>query len=258
LTAHRQACVLDRPQRGLDAACGIAVRDEGEQPSEPLGSDDFRGAEPVDLVALRVSPIRKCSVFSEREQPARVGATMLSGRGTQLPGVSGERHATAPRRRVAADIFVALAAKYAVLERAQVHASRSSHHALQRNSATTGSEVQGASSQTRSTPSVARLVELDAPKAPALERREQDTRAVVAAAGERDRLARLQQREHEGCRRAGAGREDQRLAAFELAELSLDGERVGMRIALVVELAGLPVAVRPDRCAFDGLHEGGL
>jgi hypothetical protein len=98
------------------------------------------------------------------------------------------------------------------------------------------------------------LVELDVAHAPALERVEEHAGAVVAALGERDRLAGLQQGEHQRRRRAGAGGEEQRLAALELRELGLGRKPVRVRIALVVQLARLTLPVGPDRRAVERLH----
>ena len=62
------------------------------------------------------------------------------------------------------------------------------------------------------------LVELDVLEAPLAECLERDAGAEVAALGERDRVPRLQERQDQcGCR-AGAGREEQGLAAVELPE----------------------------------------
>ena len=95
------------------------------------------------------------------------------------------------------------------------------------------------------------LVELDVLEAPALELAEERRRPVVAALGDRDRVARLQQREDERGRRAGARGEEERLAALELTERALRGDSGRVRVALVVELAGLAVLVRPQRRAVD-------
>ena len=80
--------------------------------------------------------------------------------------------------------------------------------------------LDGASSQTRSTPSGggARLVELDEPDAPALELAEQNAGPVVAPFGEGDRLARRQQPEHAPSSAADAGREEQRMPAVQRAQ----------------------------------------
>ena len=76
-------------------------------------------------------------------------------------------------------------------------------------------------------------------------------RPEVAALGDRDRVARAEQSEHDGGRRAGAGREEERLAAVELTERLLRRDAGRMRVALVVELARLAVLVRPQRRAVD-------
>ena len=47
-----------------------------------------------------------------------------------------------------------------------------------------------------------------------------------------------------------------RLAALELAERTLRRQAVRMRVALVVQLARLAVAVGPDRRAVERLHAG--
>ena len=61
------------------------------------------------------------------------------------------------------------------------------------------------------------LVELHVLEAPARELPEERRRAVVAALGDRDRVARPQERQDDRGRRAGARREEKRLAALELA-----------------------------------------
>ena len=96
------------------------------------------------------------------------------------------------------------------------------------------------------------LVELDLAEAPALERpRSVTARAVVRARGERDRVARREERERERGRRGRARREEERLAAVEPRErrLGLDAGRV--RVALVEEVARLAVLVRPRRRAVE-------
>ena len=95
------------------------------------------------------------------------------------------------------------------------------------------------------------LVEEDVPKPPALELGERDAGAVVGVLGERDRLARLEQREHDGGRRRRSRGEEDGLAALELAEraLGLDPDRV--RVARVVERPRLAVHVGPGRRAVE-------
>ena len=95
------------------------------------------------------------------------------------------------------------------------------------------------------------LVELDVLQAPALEDPEHRRRPEVAALGNGDRVARAEQPEHDRGRRPGAGREEERLAAVELAERLLRRDSGRMRVALVVELARLAVLVRPERRAVD-------
>src|SRR5918992_2413260 len=92
-----------------------------------------------------------------------------------------------------------------------------------------------------------RLVELDDADSPALEHAQQDRRPVVGLIWDGDGPAGLEEREDEGRDRAGAGREEERGAALELAEgtFGLDPDRMG--VALVVELARLAVLERPDR-----------
>ena len=102
------------------------------------------------------------------------------------------------------------------------------------------------------------LVELDVAHTPLRERLEGAARPEVAALGERDRVARLQQRQDECRRRAGARGKEQRLAALDRAERVLrrrDRRRV---VARVVETAGRPVLVRPDRRAVEIVHDLGL
>ncbi len=104
-----------------------------------------------------------------------------------------------------------------------------------------------------------RLVELDVAQAPRLERLEGDARAEVAAGRERDRVARLQHREHERGRRARARGVEERRAAVQLAEarLGLDDGRVA--VARVEELARLaPLVVGPDGGAVERVHGGNL
>ena len=62
------------------------------------------------------------------------------------------------------------------------------------------------------------LIELDVLEAPLAECLECDAGAEIAALGERDRVARLQEREDECSRRAAPGREEQGLPAVELPE----------------------------------------
>ena len=62
------------------------------------------------------------------------------------------------------------------------------------------------------------LVELDEEHAPGLELAKEDAGPVVAALRERDRLAGREQAEHGRGRRGRPGGEEQRVAAFELAE----------------------------------------
>ena len=72
------------------------------------------------------------------------------------------------------------------------------------------------------------LVELDDAEPPRRERGEGDAGAVVPAAGERDRVARLEQRQGERRRRTGAGREEERGAAVQLAQRGLGGRDRGL------------------------------
>ena len=115
----------------------------------------------------------------------------------------------------------------------------------------------GASSQTRSAPLGRRagLVELDVADAPALERVEEHAGAVVAALGERDRLAGLEQARApapssapvpEGKRSASPP------SSSPSARSAASAVRVG--VALVVQLARLAVPVGPDRRAVERLH----
>jgi hypothetical protein len=100
-----------------------------------------------------------------------------------------------------------------------------------------------------------RLVELDEPNAPGLERAEEHSGPVVGTLGQRDGLPRLEQAEDERGGRPGAGGIHERLAALELRERALGRDRVRMAVALVVERARLAVAVRPDRRAVERLHD---
>ena len=118
----------------------------------------------------------------------------------------------------------------------------------------------GASSQTRSTPSGggAGLVELDLAEAPARELVEHDAGAVVGAFGERDRLPGREQREHDRRARRRARGEEERLAAVERAELSLGlGERRA-REARVVNAPGSPSSYGQvvERSIGVGTHGG--
>ena len=90
------------------------------------------------------------------------------------------------------------------------------------------------------------LVELHVLEAPALELPKERRRPVVAAFGDRDRGAGLEESQDDRCRRSGTGGEEERLAAVELAEDVLGGHAGGVRVALVVELAQLAVLVRPE------------
>ena len=100
-----------------------------------------------------------------------------------------------------------------------------------------------------------RLVELNDADAPPLEGGERDPSPVVAPAGERDRVARLEQREDERRRRAGAGGEEEGRAAVQLPERGLGGGDGRVAESLVVEVARLAaLVVRPHRRAVEGLH----
>ena len=100
------------------------------------------------------------------------------------------------------------------------------------------------------------LVELDVAEPPALQRLEGHARAEVAARRERDRVARLQRREHERRRRARAGREQQRRAAVELAQPRLRLRHRRAAVAGVEELPRLAaLVVGPDRRPVERLHE---
>src|SRR6266513_973527 len=95
------------------------------------------------------------------------------------------------------------------------------------------------------------LVELDHAQTPASQLREGHARAEVAAFGERDRVPGRKEGEHQGGGCSRTGGEEQRVAAVQLAEPAF-GLRAGrVPVALVVELARLTVAVRPDRGAVD-------
>ena len=76
--------------------------------------------------------------------------------------------------------------------------------------------------------------------------------------GQPDRLPGLELGEDEGSDRGGSGGEEERLAAFELAEraLGLDTRWVG--VPLVVELTWLAVSVGPDGRAVERLHDATL
>ena len=100
----------------------------------------------------------------------------------------------------------------------------------------------------------ARLVELDVAQAPGGECLEQLPSPVVGTFRQRDRLPRPKLREHERGDRSGAGREEERGASFEGAELALRRCTGRMAVALVPEAAGISVLVRPDGRAVEGLH----
>ena len=103
------------------------------------------------------------------------------------------------------------------------------------------------------------LVELDNAESPVCERGERDPGAVVAAAGERDRVAGLEQRQDERRRRACAGGEEQRGTAVELAQRGLGGRDRRAAEALVVKLRQLAMlVVRPDRGPVERLHRSSL
>src|SRR6478736_1912940 len=95
------------------------------------------------------------------------------------------------------------------------------------------------------------LVELDVTQAPTFELCEQHARPEVRALGERDRVARGEEGEDECSRSAAARWEQQSVPAVELAELTFRLGTGGVAVALVDELAWLPVLVRPDRGAVD-------
>src|SRR5256885_7870794 len=83
------------------------------------------------------------------------------------------------------------------------------------------------------------LVEFDVAQPPLSQRLEGDARSEVAPFGERDRVARPEQGEDEGSRRAATRREEQRASAVELAEAGFGlGERRAA-IAGVIELPRL-------------------
>ena len=113
----------------------------------------------------------------------------------------------------------------------------------------------GASSQTRSTPSGGAPVWSNSTytQAPTFELVEQHAGPEVRALGERDRVARGEEGEDERSRSAAARCEQQSVPAVELAELPLRLDAGGVAVALVDELAGLPVLVRPEGGAVD--HE---
>src|SRR5256885_12494836 len=81
------------------------------------------------------------------------------------------------------------------------------------------------------------LVELDVAQAPLRQRLEGDARSEVAPFGERDRVARPEQGEHEGGCRSATRRKEQRVAAVELAEA---GFGLGDRRAAVAGVVELP------------------
>ena len=97
------------------------------------------------------------------------------------------------------------------------------------------------------------LVELDVTQAPTFELFEQHAGPEVRALCERDRVARGEEGEDERSRSAAARCEQQSVPAVELAELPLRLDTGGVAVALVDELAGLTVLVRPDGGAVD--HE---
>src|SRR5262249_19838875 len=100
-----------------------------------------------------------------------------------------------------------------------------------------------------------RLVELEVAKAPARELAHDHPRPVVRALGERDRPAGLEEGEEDARHRRGAGCEQERFPAFELAERLLGGGHGRAREARVRELPRRPVLVRPDRRPVDrGRH----
>src|SRR5207302_1885034 len=95
------------------------------------------------------------------------------------------------------------------------------------------------------------LVELDAAQPPAPELREGRCRPEVGPLRECDRVPGGEEGEHERCGRPGAGREQEGVSAVELPEPALGLDAGGMAVALVVELAWLALAVRPDRGAVE-------
>ena len=103
----------------------------------------------------------------------------------------------------------------------------------------------------------ARLVELDDAEAPGRERGERDAGAVVAALGERDRVARREEGQDERRRRAGAGREEERRTAVQLPQRRLGGRDRRAAEALVVEVPRLPVlVVGPERRPVQRFRHG--
>jgi hypothetical protein len=61
-------------------------------------------------------------------------------------------------------------------------------------------------------------------------------------------------REHECGDGGRTGGEEERFAALELSERFLRCDAGGVRVPLVVEVAGIAVAIRPDRRAVEWLH----
>src|SRR5581483_244300 len=95
------------------------------------------------------------------------------------------------------------------------------------------------------------LFELDDAQSPAFEPAEEGGRPEVAALGEGDRPARAGEREHGRGRGGGARREQQGVAALELAERALRLRAGRMPVARIEEGSRLAVRVRPDRRAID-------
>src|SRR5262249_62200721 len=80
---------------------------------------------------------------------------------------------------------------------------------------------------------------------------EEHARPEVGALGERDRRSGFNLREDERGNRGGPGREEEGFAALQLSKRALCLNAGRMRIALVVEVTRLAVAVRPDRGAVE-------
>src|SRR3954453_6903434 len=95
------------------------------------------------------------------------------------------------------------------------------------------------------------LVELDDVQPPAPELAERDACSEVRALGERNSLPRPEKGEHHCDCGARPRREQESMASLQAAELALRCGARRVRVPLVVELAGLAVAIGPGRRAVD-------
>ena len=248
-----------------------ARRCRGSERSRPPGAT--RGARRGRRAVAVWRSTRTRSVFRPREQqPGDVGradgARALAEAPEPLVVVGAARHDRADERVVVAGEVLGAAVEREVracssgrrwtgVAAVESQTTRAGCAAAASRSGIVRSGFAGASSQTSWTPSGGGPVWSNSTwrRPQRSSSLEHHARAEVGALGERDRVAGLQQREHERGRGGGCRSEEKRLPfrrAFELRDraLGLDPGRVG--VARVDESAGLAVlVVRPDRGAVD-------